>query len=589
MNENRNFIIASILSLALLLGWEYFYARPQMERERARQTQLAQAPKAEQSPSATQVPRTGPGSLGRTEALARGGARVAIETPSIDGSLLLKGARFDDLRLRNYRETTDPKSPEIVLFSPDGTPYPYYAVLGWVPSPGSGVQVPDDHTPWTLASGDKLTPSTPITLTWDNGQGLVFTRTVSVDSKYMFAVRDEVKNHGTAAVTLYPYAYVVRTGVPQTQHFWALHEGYVGIINGNEKDAGYTDFKNNEPPQTFQSTGGWLGITDKYWMSAVIPPQNATIDAAYQATPLADTKAYQANYRMGAQQIASGATISLEQRLFAGAKVDQVLQYYEDKEGVPKFHYAIDWGWFSFFTQPIFYLLDFLSQYMNMGLAILLLTVIIKLAFFPLADASYRSMSKMKKLQPEMERIKQRLKDDPAQQQQEIMALYQREKINPVSGCLPMLIQIPVFFSLYKVLLGTIEMRQAPFFGWIHDLSAPDPTSLLNLFGLLPYDPHTAIPGFLMFLNIGIWPILMGLTQWFQTKLNPPAADPVQQRMFTFMPLVFTFLLAGLPSGLVIYWTWNNLLSVAQQYVMMRRQGVGIDLAANLKLPSFLR
>ncbi len=587
MNENRNLIVASILSLALLLGWEYFVAKPQMERERAQQAQLLHAPKHEQKPETVRVNQAGPGSLTRTQALAHGGARVPIETPSVDGSLVLKGARFDDLRLKNYRETVDPKSPEIVLFSPEGTPYPYYAMFGWVPAPGSGVRVPDDSAEWKLTSGTTLTPTTPVTLTWDNGQGLVFTRTVSVDAKYMFTVRDSVSNHSGAPVTLYPYAYVVRDGAPATQHFWALHEGYVGVVNDSEKDADYSDFKNNEPPQTFPSTGGWLGITDKYWMSAVIPPQNASIDAAYQATPLGDTKAYQANYRMPAQQIAPGATVNVQQRLFAGAKVDQILRTYEKIYNIDKFHLAIDWGWFWFFTQPIFKLLDFLSQYMNMGLAILLLTVIIKLAFFPLADASYRSMSKMKKLQPEMERIKQRFKDDPAQQQQEVMALYQREKVNPVSGCLPMLIQIPVFFSLYKVLLGTIEMRQAPFFGWIHDLSAPDPTSVVNLFGLLPFDPHAVLPSFLAFLSIGVWPILMGATQWFQTKLNPPAPDPVQQRMFTLMPLVFMFLLAGLPSGLVIYWTWNNLLTMLQQYVVMRRQGVQVDLVGNIKLPAF--
>jgi YidC/Oxa1 family membrane protein insertase len=405
----------------------------------------------------------------------------------------------------------------------------------------------------------------------------------------MFQISDTVANHGHARVTLYPYAYVVRDGVPTSTHFWALHEGYIGVANGTLKDADYSDFKNNEAPQTFQSSGGWLGITDKYWMAVVIPPQAAQLDGAYQATPLGDAKAYQANYRLSGQRIEAGGSASVTQRLFAGAKIDELLQSYEDKAHVDKFHLAIDWGWFWFFTQPIFYALDFLSQYMNMGLAILLLTVGIKLLFFPLADASYRSMSRMKKLQPEMERIKTRFADDAPKQQQEIMDLYKREKINPVSGCLPMLIQIPVFFSLYKVLLGTIEMRQAPFFGWVHDLSAPDPTSLLNLFGLVPYDPRSVLPSFLLFLSVGIWPILMGVTQWFQTKLNPPATDPVQQRMFAFMPLIFTFMLAGLPSGLVIYWTWNNLLSVAQQYVMMRRQGVKVDLLGNIKLPSFLK
>ena len=591
-NETRNLFIAALLSAAVLFGWEYFVAGPQLEKERARQALLHHehpAAKPEAAPNAPSSPLAGPaGSLPRGDALKVGGQRVAIDTPSLDGSLLLKGARFDDLRLKKYRETTDPKSSEIVLLSPERTSYPYYAMFGWVAPQGSGIKTPDDNSVWTLANGTTLTPASPITLTWDNGQGLVFTRTISVDQNYMFDVRDTVANQGRARVTLYPYGYVARDGVPPSQHFWALHEGYVGVADGTLKDANYTDFKDdNTPPQTFQSTGGWFGITDKYWMAAVIPPQTAHLDAAFQASPLGETKAYQANYRLNAQNLAPGATTTVNQRLFAGAKVNQLLQAYEDKGGVPKFHYAIDWGWFWFFTQPIFYLLDFLSHYVSVGLAILLLTVLIKLAFFPLADASYRSMSKMKKLQPEMEKIKARNKDDQQKQQQEMMELYKREKINPVSGCLPMLVQIPVFFSLYKVLLGSIEMRQAPFFGWIHDLSAPDPTSLLNLFGLLPFNPHAVLPSFLLFLSIGIWPIIMGASQWFQTKLNPPAPDPVQQQMFAFMPLIFTFMLAGLPSGLVIYWTWNNLLTTAQQYVVMRRQGVKVDLLANMNLPGF--
>jgi len=591
MNENRNLLLAVLLSAVVLFGWEYFVARPQAEKERATQALLVheehQPKKA--APAAPEMLPVGAGSIPRGQALKQTGPRVAIETPSLDGSLLLKGARFDDLRLKNYRETTNPKSPEIVLLSPEGTSFPYYAMFGWVSAPGSGIKTPDDSSAWKLASGKTLTPTTPITLNWDNGQGLVFARTISVDKDYMFQVHDTVANHGHGRVTLYPYAYVLRDGVPTSQHFWALHEGYIGVANATLKDANYDDFKNNEPPQTFQSTGGWFGISDKYWMAAVIPPQSAQLEAAFQASPLGAVKAYQANYRLAAQDIAPGASIGIDQRLFAGAKIDQLLQTYEDKAQVVKFHLAIDWGWFWFFTQPIFYALDFFSHYVNMGVAILLLTVLIKAAFFPLADASYRSMSRMKKLQPEMERIKTRFKDDQQKQQQEIMDLYKREKINPVSGCLPMLIQIPVFFSLYKVLLGTIEMRQAPFFGWIHDLSAPDPTSLLNLFGLVPFEPHQVLPQFLMFLSIGVWPILMGCTQWFQMKLNPPAPDPVQQRMFAFMPLIFTFMMAGFPSGLVIYWTWNNLLSTAQQYVMMRRQGVNVDILGNMKMPSFLK
>ncbi len=569
MNDNRNLLLAVLLSAAVLFGWEYFVAKPQLEKQRAAQAVLVHPAKQAAAAAAPQTPQAGAGSLSREQAVKRTGARIAIDTPTADGSLLLKGARFDDLRLKNYRETTDPKSPEIVLLSPEGTKFPYYAVFGWVAPPGSGIKVPDDNTIWTPVGTARLTPGTPVTLKWDNGRGLVFTRTISVDDHYMFQVRDSVSNSGASHVTLYPYAYVVRDGVPAATKFWALHEGFVGVADGSLHDPGYDAFKNNKPPETFQSTGGWLGITDKYWMAAVVPPQNVAFEGDFRGTPLGATTAYQADYRLGAEDIGPGATVSVDHRLFAGAKIVKLLQTYENRDGIVRFHMAIDWGWFWFFTQPIFYALDFFSRYMNVGLAILLLTVTIKLLFFPLADASYRSMSRMKKLQPEIERLKTRFADDKAQQQQEMMELYKREKINPVSGCLPMLIQIPVFFSLYKVLLGSIEMRQAPFFGWIHDLSAPDPTNFLNLFGLLPYnipaslhigDFSIAIP---VFLHVGVWPILMGLTQWFQTKLNPPAADPVQQRMFAFMPLIFTFMLAGLPSGLVIYWTWNNLLSVS--------------------------
>jgi YidC/Oxa1 family membrane protein insertase len=322
-------------------------------------------------------------------------------------------------------------------------------------------------------------------------------------------------------------------------------------------------------------------------MAAAIPPQNQPFDGAYRATPMAGIKAYQADYRLDGRTVASGTTLQLTQRLFAGAKVVSTIRHYEDTLGIERFDLAIDWGWFIFLTKPIFLVLDFFYRYLgNFGIAILLLTVVIKLLFFPLADASYRSMSRMKKLQPEIERIRERFADDKMRQQQEMMELYKREKVNPVSGCLPMLIQIPVFFSLYKVLFVTIEMRQAPFFGWIRDLSAPDPTNFLNLFGLLPYSIPAFVP---TFLHIGIWPALMGVTQWLQTKMNPAPADPVQARMFTFMPIIFTFMLATFPAGLVIYWTWNNLLSVAQQYVMMRRQGVEVHLFSGVKAPAFLK
>jgi len=598
MNEdNRNLIMAVVLAALVLLGWNYFVAMPQeRQAQLAHQAQLAQAEK--QKPVAqTQAVTGNVGHLSRAAALASGGARIAVDTPSVDGSLRLKGARFDDLRFKNYHDTTNPKSAEIVLLSPEGTNYPYYAMFGWVAAPGENVKVPDDSTPWKLVAGAKLTQTTPVELQWNNGQGLTFTRRIAVDDRFLFTVTDSVANSGGAKVTLFPYAYVARDGVPAEKGTWILHEGYVGVAGGSERDAGYDDFKDNKPPQTFQSTGGWLGFTDKYWMTAVVPPQNAAFEGTYRATQLDSTKAYQADYRLDGRTIAPGGTTSLTQKLFAGAKVLATLQDYEKKDGIVNLHYAVDWGWFWFFTQPIFFVLDVFYRYIgNFGIAIVLLTVLMKLAFFPLADASYRSMSRVKKLQPKVDQIRTQFAEDKVRQQQEMMELYKREKVNPVSGCLPMLLQIPVFFSLYKVLYVTIEMRQAPFYGWIHDLSAPDPTSLFNLFGLLPYSIPTALPelGFLQgtalaIMHVGLWPIFMGITQWVQMKMNPPAPDPVQQRMFAYMPLIFTFMLSSMPAGLVIYWTWNNLLSVTQQYIMMRRQGVEVHLFNNLKVPALFQ
>jgi YidC/Oxa1 family membrane protein insertase len=589
MIENRNLLLAIVLSAVVLLGWEYFVAQPQMQAERARHAYVHKeaAQSAVRRPALKAPAPAGPGQFSRSRALAQSGPRVPIATPTLDGSLSLTGARFDDLRLKRYHETVNQKSPEITLLSPERTRYPYYAIFGFAGSPGAHLAVPGEDTPWKLASGTVLAPGHPVTLTWNNGQGLVFTRTIAVDNQYMFTIADSVVNRSGKSVQLYPYGYVARDGVPATKHYWLLHEGFVGAADGALKDATYDDFKKDKPPEAFQSTGGWVGITDKYWMTAAIPPQNQAFDGSYRATPLDGTKAYQADYRLGGRTIAPGATLDLTQRLFAGAKVVSVIRHYEDTLGIERFDLAIDWGWFIFLTKPIFWLLDFFYGFIgNFGAAILLLTITIKLLFFPLADASYRSMSRMKKLQPEVERLRERFADDKVRQQQEMMALYKREKVNPVSGCLPMLIQIPVFFSLYKVLYVTIEMRHAPFFGWIHDLSAPDPTCFINLYGLLPF----AVPAFIpAFLHIGIWPTLMGLSQWFQTKLNPAPADPVQARMFTFMPLIFTFMLATFPAGLVIYWTCNNLLSATQQFVMMKRQGVDIRFFKNLKAPAFLK
>ncbi|HVP83738.1 MAG TPA: membrane protein insertase YidC [Rhizomicrobium sp.] len=577
MNDNKNLIIAIVLSFAVIFGWQYFIATPKMKAEQAaKQAEIAQQHKSP-TPQANNAP-SAPKNVARNT-----GRRIVIDTPTVDGSFSLVGARFDDLRLKKYRETVDPKSAEIVLLSRQSSEYPYYAEFGWLAPNGSKTPVPGDDTPWTLKSGDKLTPGHAVTLEWNNGHGLVFTRTITVDDQYMFNVTDSVKNAGSAEATLYPYATVARDGLPNTQHFWVVHEGFVGYADG-AKYTKYADLKPEEPSQKFSATGGWVGITDKYWMATVIPPQSEKFEANYSISQSNGRTDYQSDYRLDPRSIAPGQTISVKQQLFAGAKVVKTLRDYESTYGIQGFDYAIDWGWFFFITRPMFLVLDeFYKLVGNFGLAILLLTVSVKILFFPLADASYRSMSRMKKLQPKVEEIRTRFADDRTRQQQEMMELYKREKVNPVSGCLPMLIQIPVFFSLYKVLFVTIEMRHAPFFGWIRDLSAHDPTSIINLFGLLPYHVPSFFDTHLTFLSIGIWPILMGVTQFVQTKLNPAPADPVQAKMFLFMPLIFTFMLATFPAGLVIYWTWNNLLSILQQIVMMKRTGTPIQIFEDFK------
>ena len=594
MDNNRNLFLAIALCGLAFFAWQYFVATPQMKAEQAAQTQQHKTPQDTQSVTAPVATAQMPDHLTRSEALKRGGARIAISTPTVDGSLLLKGARFDDLKLKQYRETVDPKSPEIDLLAPSGSQFPYFAEFGWS-APGNKTAVPDDKTVWHLASGSTLSPGHPVTLVWNNGHGLTFTRTISVDDEYMFTVSDSIANSGSAKAMLYPYALVVRDGVPEHPTYSLLHEGFVGIANDKLQDPTYKDFKDDgTPPKTFSSTGGWLGITDKYWMAAVIPPQNEKYDGAFRATPYGATKSYQANFSLGRRDIQPGHSIDLTQRLFAGAKVVDTLRSYEHTLGIARFDMAVDWGWFIVVTQPLFWLLDKFYRYFgNFGLAIIMATVVIRLLLYPLANASFKSMSKTKKVQPEMERIKKLYADDPPRQQQEIMALYKREKVNPVTGCLPMLVQLPILFSFYKVQIVTIEMYHAPFWGWIHDLSAPDPTSYLNLFGLLPFTVPATLPGILspgtFLLHVGIWPILMGITQWVQTKLNPTMTDPVQARMFALMPVIMTLMFAGWPVGLVIYYTWNNMLSTAQQFVMMKRQGVPVHLFENLKPPAFVR
>ncbi len=597
MNDNnKNLYLAIALSVLVIVGWNYFYGWPQMQKARQAQSQIQgqsqaqtpgnpvpsagitgaaspDAPAAGTAPNAAATPqmvRT------REDALAQN-PRVSIDTRSLSGSINLKGARIDDVALKNYRLTTDPKSPIIELLSPSGSPNPYYAEIGFVGQPGATLALPTSDTLWT-ADGNRLTSEKPLNLTYDNGQGLRFTRQVSVDDQYMFSVKDTVENTGPAAVTLFPYTLVSRHGKPEVSNYAVLHEGLIGVVGDSRVQEIKYDAMEKETSgtRTLDGVGGWLGITDKYWAAAVIPDQNVGFKGRFSVDGAAQPKTYQTDALADARTIAPGANIDLTTRVFTGAKENNTIDKYQSEYGIKNFDLMIDWGWFYFITKPLFKVLDFFYKLTgNFGVAILIVTVLIKGLFFPLANRSYLSMAKMKNVQPQLAAIKERFPDDKQKQQEATMEIYKRDKINPVAGCLPMVVQIPVFFALYKVIFITIEMRQAPFFGWIKDLSSPDPTSVFNLFGLLPFAP----PHFAM---IGIWPLIMGVSMFMQMKINPAPPDPVQKTMFTWMPVIFTYMLSSFPSGLVIYWTWNNTLSVIQQYLIMRRAGTKVELWDNL-------
>ncbi|QUS38236.1 membrane protein insertase YidC [Tardiphaga alba] len=608
MTDNRNTIIAVVLSGLVLIGWQYFYNIPQMEKQKAQQATQAQLANPAQPAAGGSTPQ--PGSAAPTPAGAPTNAapsnapvsrdqaisstkRVKIDTPRLAGSISLKGARLDDIALTKFRMTVDPTSPPITLFSPSGTAAPYYAEFGWVGATGTTAKLPDANTEWTQEGTNALTPSSPVVLKYNNGEGLTFTRTISIDDRYLFSIKDDVANAGSNPVTLYPFALISRHGTPHVEGYYILHEGLVGYLGDQGlQEYGYKKIEEAKSVP-FNVTNAWLGITDKYWASALLPDTTAKLQARFSSNLAGTVRTYQTDYLQDAQTVAPGASTSANARLFAGAKeaatvglnfpIAVGLGGYNQSLGLNHFDLLIDWGWFYFITKPMFLALDwFFHLFGNFGVAILLVTVLVKIIFFPLANKSYASMAKMKAIQPQLMALKERYPDDRMKQQQEMMEIYKKEKINPVAGCLPVLLQIPVFFSLYKVLFVTIEMRHAPFFGWIKDLSAHDPTNLFNLFGLLPFDP-TAIPVLGHYLALGIWPIIMGITMWFQMKLNPTPPDPTQKMIFDWMPLIFTFMLAGFPAGLVIYWAWNNLLSVLQQAYIMNKNGVKVELFDNIK------
>jgi YidC/Oxa1 family membrane protein insertase len=603
MTDNKNTIIAIVLSAIVLIAWQFFVGLPQ-QKARQEQLQVQQHQKQQQNraaqPSENAQPAQPPAQpgpprpLGQTAQAPAGAAvsraaalktspRIPISTDSLQGSIDLKGARIDDLALVKFHETVDPKSPPIVLLSPSGSADPFYAEFGWTGAPDAKLILPTANTVWTQAGSGALRVGHPVTLTYDNGQGLEFRRTISVDDKYLFTIKDEVVNKSANPVTLYPYGLISRHGTPKTLGYYILHEGLIGYL-GSDGLQEYTYKKAAEKKAVnFNVTNGWLGFTDKYWAATLLPDPRAHLTAHFSTGKLGDKETYQTDYLLDAKTVAPGATATAAARLFAGAKEQRVINDYEENLHINRFDLLIDWGWFYFITKPLFKVIDYFYRLVgNFGLAILIVTVLIKVAFFPLANKSYASMAKMKAVQPQMTALRERYPDDKAKQQQELMALYKKEKINPLAGCLPIAIQIPVFFSLYKVLFVTIEMRHAPFFGWIHDLSSPDPTNVFTLFGLIPFDP-TVVPVVGHFLHLGLWPLIMGVTMWAQMKLNPSPPDPTQAMIFNWMPVIFTFMLASFPAGLVIYWAWNNSLSVAQQSIIMRKHGAKIELFDNVK------
>ncbi|MER8647624.1 membrane protein insertase YidC [Mesorhizobium sp. M0586] len=592
MENNRNFYITIVLSVLILGLWQYFYVLPRSEQQReaarieeqraAEQKKAAEAanPGGTPAPAAPGAIPNAPGTYvttpeGRAQEVAKT-ARVNIDTPSLSGSINLTGARLDDLKLKHYTETVDKTSPQIQLLNPQALPTGYYAEIGFVGSDTTGT-VPGPETVWSVDGNATLTPATPVTLTFTNDKGLTFKRTISVDGDYMFTVSDAVQNSGSAPVTLSNYGRVIRFDKPAIASSYVLHEGLIGVT-GTEglQEHKYADIEKNKLYTPSKSTDGWLGITDKYWAVTLVPTEKQPFQPHYAYYDNGRPR-YQSDFLTDPITIAAGQSATVETEIFAGAKeVNKINAYAQDRQ-IRLFDRLIDWGWFIWITKPMFYLIDTLYKFFgNFGLAILATTVVVKTLFFPLANKSYASMANMKKVQPKMLEIREKYADEKMKQQQAMMELYKTEKINPLAGCWPVALQIPVFFSLYKVLYITIEMRHAPFFGWIQDLAAPDPTSVFNLFGLLPFAPPAFLP------HMGAWAVVMGITMFLQMRMNPTPPDPTQAQIFTWMPVIFTFMMGSFPAGLVIYWAWNNTLSILQQGVIMKRQGAKIELWDNL-------
>ena len=560
--ENKNVLLAVILSTAILIGWSFYFENPEeAQRKRAEIQGKTETQTSAQKPEAPQSSKINPAkSISRNEALKESD-RVLIENKNLSGSISLRGALIDDIILKNYRETLDANSKPIVLLSPKKYEQGYFVESGWATTK-SDVKVPDNNSLWQIKEGKKLTTNSPITLEWNNREGLVFLKKIEIDDKYLFKITEIVRNDKNKAVDLFHYGQITKNAKPTTENFYILHEGLVGVVDKNLKEETYSAVEKEK--KTYNGKSGWFGITDKYWMSAIIPESGKSFKGEYSFT-----NNYKANFIISEPNtIGPQKSTTSNIKIFIGAKEVYPIDNYAEKEKIDRFDLAIDWGWFYFITKPLFFVIDYIFKIVgNFGVAIIILTALVRIVFFPLSNYSFKSMAKMKVLQPEMLRLKELYKDDAKRTQQEMMALYKREKVNPLSGCLPILVQIPIFFAVYKMLFITLEMRHAPFFGWIKDLSAADPTTIFNLFGLIPWEPPT-------FLMIGIWPILMGVTMYFQQKLNPTPPDPIQAKIFAWFPFIITIMLASFPSGLVIYWTASNILTMAQQYYIMRKTTV---------------
>jgi YidC/Oxa1 family membrane protein insertase len=573
MDQKRLFLAIAI-SVLILVVFQMLMPPPAPPRPVPAASDVPAAPASVATPQAGAPPSGAPGSppvAPVATAVPSEVPRMRIEGKRVQGSISLLGARIDDLVLKDYRETVRPGSALVRLLEPRSEKQPYYIQVGWTAEGGKQVKLPGSDTVWT-GSGT-VGGAEPAVLRWDNGEGLVFEIEIAVDENYMFTLLQRVRNSGAAPVALYPWARIRRDYLPYTEGYYILHEGLIGVLDGILKETSYDSAKSDGEKKggvalEQATTGGWVGFTDKYWLTALVPDQKSAQTATYRYVNEGGDR-FQVDFvAREAKQVPAGGAAESTMHAFAGAKEVHLLDRYESALGVASFDKAVDFGWFYFITKPFFYALHWLYGLLgNFGLAILAFTLVVKLAFFPLANASYRSMSKMKLLAPKMQALKEQYKDEPQKLQQAMMEMYRAEKVNPASGCLPILIQIPVFFALYKVIFTTIEMRQAPFFGWIRDLSAPDPTNIFNLFGLLPFDPGQWSP----FLHMGAWPLIMGFTMWGQMRLNPAPPDPIQAKIFAWMPVIFTFMLASFPAGLVIYWTWNNLLTIGQQWLIMRR------------------